>query len=296
MAYSQSGYPDIADYGDPRLVSNPTVPGTDVRILGGLLAGDVCTILLYVAARYNAEVQKLQQVLGCWGLDPEHNNYVSDSNHESATAMDLNAVRHPIGTDPASNYTGAQIDAVHRILTACIVAGVRVVRWGGDYTGRKDGMHFEINDGLHGDPVVAELAARIRAGKVPNVPAELRDGAPTPAPAPKPGGPPVKPASPKPQPPEAPAFPLKPGQYYGPLEGPANSISGLWHSDTDAERKGLATWQQRMADRGWRIDVDGYYGPQTAGVCRSFQREKHLAVDGLIGPHTWVAAWTEPVT
>jgi hypothetical protein len=70
---------------------------------------------------------------------------------------------------------------------------------------------------------------------------------------------------------------------------------------------GTATWQQRMADRGWRITVDDQYGPQSAAVCTAFQSEKHgqgwvavdgqlLAVDGIVGANTWAAAWTAPVT
>jgi murein L,D-transpeptidase YcbB/YkuD len=55
-------------------------------------------------------------------------------------------------------------------------------------------------------------------------------------------------------------------------------------------------WQQRMRDRGWRIDVDGIYGPQSAGIARQFQREKGLQVDGIVGPRTWAAAWTAPIT
>ena len=58
----------------------------------------------------------------------------------------------------------------------------------------------------------------------------------------------------------------------------------------------VRTWQQRMRNRGWRIDVDGVYGPASAGVCRDFQREKGLSVDGIVGPNTWAAAWTAPVT
>lgn len=55
-------------------------------------------------------------------------------------------------------------------------------------------------------------------------------------------------------------------------------------------------WQQRMAVRGWRIAVDGWYGPASAAVCRAFQQEKHLSVDGVVGPVTWAAAWNAPVT
>jgi len=58
----------------------------------------------------------------------------------------------------------------------------------------------------------------------------------------------------------------------------------------------VRTWQARMSRRGWRIDVDGAYGPQSREVCLAFQREKRLAVDGIVGPQTWAAAWTAPIT
>lgn len=54
--------------------------------------------------------------------------------------------------------------------------------------------------------------------------------------------------------------------------------------------------QQRLADRGWRIAVDGVYGPQTEAVVRKFQAEKGLSPDGVAGPLTWTALWTAPVT
>jgi hypothetical protein len=58
----------------------------------------------------------------------------------------------------------------------------------------------------------------------------------------------------------------------------------------------LRTWQTRMRQRGWTISADGYYGNQTRSVVTAFQREKQLTVDGIIGPQTWNAAWTSPVT
>jgi hypothetical protein len=58
----------------------------------------------------------------------------------------------------------------------------------------------------------------------------------------------------------------------------------------------VRTWQQQMSARGWTIGVDGIFGPQSAGVAEQFQAEKGLAVDGLVGPDTWSASWTAPVT
>lgn len=91
----------------------------------------------------------------------------------------------------------------------------------------------------------------------------------------------------------APSFPLPAGHYFGPAEGPAESHSGYYSSSDQAN---LDAWQTRMADRGWTITADGLYGPQTADVAASFQAEKGLGVDELIGPDTWGAAWTEAVT
>lgn len=97
-----------------------------------------------------------------------------------------------------------------------------------------------------------------------------------------------------------PDFPLDNGchshgtnAYFGPRYPLTNirSVSGYYTHGSD-----LLVWQQRMQDRGWRLDADGLYGPETARVARGFQSEKGLAVDGLIGPDTWDAAWTSPVT
>lgn len=55
--------------------------------------------------------------------------------------------------------------------------------------------------------------------------------------------------------------------------------------------------QARLRERGWAIGrVDGDFGPQTEAVVRNFQREKHLAVDGIVGPATWRALWVDPIT
>jgi hypothetical protein len=54
--------------------------------------------------------------------------------------------------------------------------------------------------------------------------------------------------------------------------------------------------QQRLRDRGWTIDADGEFGPGTDAVVRAFQSNKHLEVDGAVGPLTWDALWAVPIS
>lgn len=89
----------------------------------------------------------------------------------------------------------------------------------------------------------------------------------------------------------APPFPLPAGAYFGPKSGPKRSVSGYY-----SHREDLRRWQRQMRARGWQIEPDGLYGRQTGNVAAAFQAEKGLTVDRLIGPATWAAAWTAPVT
>src|SRR5690606_6821642 len=116
-AVSQSGYPVITDRADPRILKNPTVPGTDVKILGGILAGPVSVVLLYFAARFNNEVEHL--ALGPatgddWGGNARPIRDGSGwSNHASYTAIDLNATEHP--QHKRGTFTARQYSAMRRI-------------------------------------------------------------------------------------------------------------------------------------------------------------------------------------
>ncbi|GAA2618685.1 peptidoglycan-binding domain-containing protein [Actinomadura fulvescens] len=100
--------------------------------------------------------------------------------------------------------------------------------------------------------------------------------------APRPGG---KPSPGKPAPSKPSPAPKWPGRYLRYTTGKA-LIRGA----------DVKQWQQRMRARGWSLDADGVYGPRSADVCRDFQREKRLAADGVVGPDTWRAAWSAPVT
>lgn len=56
--------------------------------------------------------------------------------------------------------------------------------------------------------------------------------------------------------------------------------------------------QARWEKRGWDIDVDGWYGEQSRGVCRSWQRAVGLPDTGRVDKATWdsVWSWTKPPT
>jgi hypothetical protein len=87
---------------------------------------------------------------------------------------------------------------------------------------------------------------------------------------------------------DAPPFPLPAGCYYGPADGPPESVSGYYPphgGPTGAE--GLRTWQAQVGG----IGADGFYGPETEGAALSVQTAAGIAADGLIGPDTWAAAW-----
>jgi peptidoglycan hydrolase-like protein with peptidoglycan-binding domain len=51
----------------------------------------------------------------------------------------------------------------------------------------------------------------------------------------------------------------------------------------------IRTLQHLLRARGHAVDVDGIFGPMTDAAVRAFQKERGLAVDGIVGPHTWRA-------
>jgi hypothetical protein len=83
-----------------------------------------------------------------------------------------------------------------------------------------------------------------------------------------------------------------------PAPGPAPAWPGRYLLLSDPMMNGpdVNQWQGQMANRGWALDVDGWFGLQSLSVCKTFQSEKNLKVDGVVGPATWNAAWAAPVT
>ena len=98
-------------------------------------------------------------------------------------------------------------------------------------------------------------------------------------------------------PPAAPPFPLgKIGgkqAYFGPLDGPAHSVSGKFSYGNE-----LKIWQARAIELGCDLGSSGadgrygYKGSFTDRAARAVQRAAGIQVDGLIGRDTWFAAWS----
>lgn len=143
---SQNGWPVVAD--SSRLEPLEWVTGR-------VLPGDVYTVLEHLCARFDAEVEPIVRAHSWgWAYRPIRGQSGGYSNHASATALDLNAPAHPLGK--RGTFTQDQVIAIHGILAD--LDGV--IRWGGDYQGRPDEMHFEIN----AQPsAVARVAEKIRS-------------------------------------------------------------------------------------------------------------------------------------
>jgi D-alanyl-D-alanine carboxypeptidase-like protein len=135
MTTSQNGWPADSNPADIGIVK-PSIAGVDFP--NGVRGGDVETVLMYVANKFHHTVEALHDGW-CWGYYYKKIEGSSEiSNHASGTAIDLNAEHHPMGK--SGTFSVAQRNAIRVILHDC----EGVVRWGGDYSGRKDEMHFEI--------------------------------------------------------------------------------------------------------------------------------------------------------
>lgn len=162
MVKSQNGYPA----NPPR--ASRQVPGSKIKLV--VANGPAGDLLLRFAAEFDRVVEDIDTALGGvlddWGwADRPIRDGVELSNHASATAIDLNATRHVLGR--VHTFTSLQVARIHDLLALF----ENVIRWGGDYTGRKDEMHFEINKPI-GD--VTRVLAKLNAAPAP-VPGEDED-------------------------------------------------------------------------------------------------------------------------
>ncbi len=197
------------------------------------------------------------------------------SNHSWGLAVDLNSLANPMGPRLVTDMPSwlPQLWRDHGF------------RWGGDYSGRKDAMHYEY---VRTPDAAARTVARLgAAAKAATKPATKPTTPPAAKPAAKSA---TKPTAGR----AAPAFPLPAGHWFGVDQTP-DSHTGRRPED----RPRIRMLQARLVERGWDLGpdgADGWYGPVTARVVTTFQREKGLQVDGRVGTRTWAALWNAPIT
>ena len=133
MLVSYNGWPVIPKGNDDRLVAIP-------KIAGRVLKGDVEFIFRDLVEQIDIYVEDVDMGKDDWGYANKL-SYGSTkiSCHASGTAIDVNALLHPIGR--RGTFTAAQVSKIENILKR--YSGVIV--WGGHWKDRPDDMHFEIS-------------------------------------------------------------------------------------------------------------------------------------------------------
>lgn len=79
-----------------------------------------------------------------------------------------------------------------------------------------------------------------------------------------------------------------------PQSEPGNSWPGIhfvWPRAPAISGTAVKRWQARMITRGFNLDGDGVYGPQSKSACLAFQRDQGLVADGIVGRVTWAATF-----
>lgn len=238
-ARSQNGW----SANDRSLIASFTVPGTSTRI--ALRKGNCSVVLLDFLDWFNREIEPLDGgTLDDWGYAerPIRGSTTTLSNHASGTAADMNAVRHGLGR--VGTFTAAQTAKIR----AKLAEYDGVLRWGGNYAGRKDEMHVEVNAGA---AAVKREADRIRGNQEDDVVSKLdylKLG-----------------SSDK----GTPGWPVRACQSL-------LDVAGYFPDLPDELAK----------DHRKRV-CDGEFGPATEAAVRAIQKDRHLTVDGEVGPATW---------
>jgi hypothetical protein len=113
-----------------------SIPGTKLKIG---CAKDVAPILVAFCKEFHELVEPIDQgQLDDWGYAFRMTRGSDKvlSNHSSGTAVDLNALKHPLGK--SNTFNKEQCNIITLLITKYGLA------WGGHYKKRKDEMHFEI--------------------------------------------------------------------------------------------------------------------------------------------------------
>ena len=112
------------------------VAGTKIKFA---CCSAVAPLLVNFAKEFHESVEPIDEgQLDDWGyaFRMTRGSDIVLSNHSSGTAIDLNAIKHPLGK--SNTFNQAQRNIITLLITKYGSA------WGGNYKRRKDDMHFEI--------------------------------------------------------------------------------------------------------------------------------------------------------
>jgi peptidoglycan hydrolase-like protein with peptidoglycan-binding domain len=242
--------------------------------------------------------------------------------HAFGIAADINARTNPYGRSLVTDMPAAMVAAIKAIQTK---AGLSVFRWGGNYSGNKDAMHYEVVLSP------AEIQVGIDWGTVPADPPS--PGAATTWPTLRRGdsGPSVRKMtellaaagirSVEPTTTFSAAVEAAVRRYQSSRGLAADGVVGLqtwtalWNTlprlatgDPSPFKVGaqpsparqtlrggasgseVEELQRRLADAGFNPgDIDGKFGQETTRAVRAYQAAHGMKVDGICGPRTWRA-------
>ncbi|MGB0972702.1 MAG: M15 family metallopeptidase [Mycobacterium sp.] len=239
--HSENGWPLVDRAG----CDNSPIPGTDVRV--PLQAGLANTVLKAFMAALNEHIESVYNARG--GTDEggytESNSVLggygrnNGSNHLGGTAFDYNWSDHAFRVS-YDGWSQEEIALVRELLD--FFEGL--VFWGQDWNSPKDGMHFQMGYNTYGDEdrIRDFIARKIRA-----------DGKSTFRAGPK----------------DPNDFPLPAGYFYGPLDGPTESVSGEWDGTPQAWKDGLGRWQAALG-----LPVSKVWDNATAAAATALQKDK----------------------
>lgn len=162
MSTSQNGWPALES-------SSPLLYRWIVPIKGmqpvefTLRNGSAGFILCWLVLRIAETIRPLNRKADDWGYAFRAIRGYSTtlSNHSSGTAVDIDSLDHGLGM--GGTWLAKQVVLLHRLLAGVLLSGV--VRWGGDYHGRKDEMHFELVEDLSVCERVARRLMKTPRGK-----------------------------------------------------------------------------------------------------------------------------------
>jgi len=132
---SANGWPASKDRAAINIKSF-SVPGTDLKLA---CAEAVAPLLIGFAAEFNRLIEPIDGAkLDDWGyaFRDIRGNVGKLSNHSSGTAIDLNAMKHPLGK--VGTFPNEKVPMIRAL------AKKYGLIWGGDFRNRKDEMHFEV--------------------------------------------------------------------------------------------------------------------------------------------------------